>query len=121
MTTHNPPTPTGATARPWAVRKYREHGGMTICGHIKADSEFVVCDLPGGQHQEANARLIVRAVNAHADLVAFVRRMASRLDEWRAEVDGPMIDSDRLSDDYVEASAAARALLARIDAAKGGE
>lgn len=72
MTTQTKPQAT-ATPRPWAADKWAT--GWTVCA---PDAHYSICHLEDCNNAEANAALIVEAVNQHDALVA-VAEAASKL------------------------------------------
>jgi len=72
------------TPRPWVAVPWHAHGLISVCG-----ADDVVVAECSGIHTAANAALIVRAVNAHDDLVA-------ACEAWdQGFVDGEDFDADQ--------------------------
>lgn len=111
------PADTAATARPWIVHDFTD--AVQQCGHTPSPGDVTVsCDHPATinvasmgpaltaspEEARANARLIVRAVNSHDELVAALRDLIAAYD--RALVLAPV---DTALED-------ARAALSRAEA-----
>lgn len=97
--------PTAHTPIPWSISA----DGQRI---ISADGESVIADVHGAacadQEGAANARMIVRAVNSHAELLAALREIADH------SVDGPR-DEWAEAVGYSVVKDIARAAIARAE------
>ena len=71
-----------ATARPWATSAVTEADGSTIWDVCAADAGDMIADLKGLDNAEADAALIVRAVNSHEALVAALRDLLDGSEPW---------------------------------------
>lgn len=94
-----------ATARPWRVSSDK--------GTIIGDDERLLANAWVGprpcEECEANAALIVRAVNCHDELVALVTEAVELL-EWVEKRRNPQWDGDATDDSFI---GKARAALAK--------
>ena len=113
--------PSGAIYGP---ETQREHGPYAVLVRPAIQSEAEAAHWGGSlAEQNANAELIVRAVNAHDDLYAACRRLADRLETahteieiLREEAEREVASLDEAADEAdVQAIAEARALLAKAD------
>lgn len=93
MTTQHTPTPWKCAARPGPC------GTHLLC--IASANDLLIADIWGGS--EANAAFIVRAVNAHDELVAALRGVLVWADRYRPP----------LSPDSIEMLERVRAALAK--------
>lgn len=73
-----------ATPRPWS--RLRCSGGYLVEGPHGASQRVVRGS--GGVREEADAEMIVVAVNAFDDLVAALKGCITAMEEWGAEEDG---------------------------------
>lgn len=102
---------TDHTPTPWVVKSFptkypdlRTYNVNAPFGWREANGKYRCCGVASGLDSAADAALIVRAVNAHADLVAALRRMV----DWN--------DNDQGSGKLEDAINAARAALAKATA-----
>lgn len=88
----------------WIDAEVAPSEGIADLYHRTKDGEFVV-----KRDAEANAAFIVRAVNAHDDLVAALRQIIEAEDSYREYVGDLKID-----DPLADAVKAAKTLLAKL-------
>ena len=111
-----------ATARPWRIQRgLRESDRLRIRSHVPNDDLYDIALLsstkPSGflpKTVEANAALIVKAVNAHDPLVAALRKLIDRIDYLQ----GPTLKIGLLDGELAAARAAVEAVGSRNGEAK---
>lgn len=103
----------GATKGPWMYLPPLGEGDHLIVSHkVTGYGNFHVAVVHGGKQAEANARLIVRAVNAHDELLVAAKAMIEAAEPFMAEFGD---DTDAASQKLASAWAKAGKAIAEAE------